>query len=246
VKKGPIKPISVVTDASNTNAVREDSSPCPANISVARFTSEWILPSKVASPQESRAPNPNRLHRVKKTCLNQCVTRRILAIVGSAIFLVLAPGMLAGVVPWWISHWRVEAALLGLPVLRFAGGVLLVLGAVGVLDSFGRFAIQGIGTPAPVFPTRHLVVTGLYRYVRNPIYVAVVSTILGQGLILGNVRLLEYGGLLWLFFHLAVLIYEEPTLRASFGSEYSAFCAEVPRWIPRLTPWTGHPESSGD
>jgi protein-S-isoprenylcysteine O-methyltransferase Ste14 len=186
------------------------------------------------------------LHRVKKTCLNQCVTRRILAIVGSAIFLVLAPGMLAGVVPWWISHWRVEAALLGLPVLRFAGGVLLVLGAVGVLDSFGRFAIQGIGTPAPVFPTRHLVVTGLYRYVRNPIYVAVVSTILGQGLILGNVRLLEYGGLLWLFFHLAVLIYEEPTLRASFGSEYSAFCAEVPRWIPRLTPWTGHPESSGD
>ena len=170
------------------------------------------------------------------------MTRRILAIVGSAIFLVLAPGMLAGVVPWWISHWRVEAALLGLPVLRFAGGVLLVLGAVGVLDSFGRFAIQGIGTPAPVFPTRHLVVTGLYRYVRNPIYVAVVSTILGQGLILGNVRLLEYGGLLWLFFHLAVLIYEEPTLRASFGSEYSAFCAAVPRWIPRLTPWTGHPD----
>ena len=176
------------------------------------------------------------------TFLNECVIRRILAIVGSAIFLVLAPGFVAGMVPWWISHWRVEAALLGLPALRFLGGVLLALGAVGILDSFSRFAIQGIGTPAPVFPTRHLVVTGLYRYVRNPIYVAVVSTILGQGLIFGNVSLFEYGGLVWLFFHLAVLIYEEPTLTASFGSEYAAFCAGVPRWIPRLTPWTAHPD----
>jgi protein-S-isoprenylcysteine O-methyltransferase Ste14 len=168
------------------------------------------------------------------------VIRRILAIVGSAIFLVLAPGFVAGMVPWWISHWRVDAAFLGFPVFRFLGGVLLGLGAVGLLDSFGRFAVQGIGTPAPVFPTRHLVVTGLYRYVRNPMYVAVVSAILGQGLILGNVGLLQYGGLVWLLFHFFVLIYEEPTLRASFGSDYATFCAGVPRWIPRLTPWICH------
>ena len=94
-----------------------------------------------------------------------------MAIVGSAIFLVLAPGFVGGTVPWWISHWSVDAAFLGFPVFRFVGGVLLGLGAVGLLDSFGRFAVQGIGTPAPVFPTRHLVVTGLYRYVRNPMYV---------------------------------------------------------------------------
>jgi len=68
-------------------------------------------------------------------------------------------------------------------------------------------------------------------------YVAVVSTILGQSLVLGNVTLLGYGGLVWLFFHLFVLLYEEPTLRATFGSEYEVFCAEVPRWIPRLRPW---------
>ena len=85
-----------------------------------------------------------------------------------------------------------------MPLFRFAGGMLITLGVIGLLDSFVRFAVQGVGTPAPVFPTRHLVVTGLYRYVRNPMYVAVVSTILGQGLILGNVRLLEYGGLVWL------------------------------------------------
>lgn len=114
--------------------------------------------------------------------------RRVLAIVGSAAFLVIAPGFVAGIVPRWLSHWRVEAALLALPALRLIGGALLALGVTGPLDSFGGFAIQGIGTAAPVFPTRHLVVTGLYRYVRNPMYVVVVSTILGQGLILGSIR----------------------------------------------------------
>jgi protein-S-isoprenylcysteine O-methyltransferase Ste14 len=168
--------------------------------------------------------------------------RKVLAIVGSGVFLVIAPGFVAGLVPWWISRWRLEAPFFGIPLCRFAGGMLITLGVIGLLDSFVRFAVQGVGTPAPVFPTRHLVVTGLYRYVRNPMYVAVVSAILGQGLLLGNVTLLEYGGLVWLLFHLFVLVYEEPTLRASFGSEYKVFCAEVPRWIPRFRPRRGHLE----
>ena len=154
--------------------------------------------------------------------------------VGSAIFLVMAPGFVAGLVPWWISHWRFDSPFPGMPVFRFGGGVLVALGAIGLLDSFVRFALQGVGTPAPVFPTRHLVISGLYRYVRNPMYVAVASTILGQGLIFGNIRLLEYGAVVWLLFHLFVLVYEEPTLRATFGSEYESYCAAVPRWIPRL------------
>jgi protein-S-isoprenylcysteine O-methyltransferase Ste14 len=169
------------------------------------------------------------------------MTRRLPAIAGSALFLVVAPGFVAGLAPWWISHWRLEAPFFGLPLMRFAGGILITLGAIGLLDSFVRFAVQGHGTPAPVFPTRHLVVTGLYRFVRNPMYVAVVSTILAQGLILGNATLLAYGGLVWLLFHLFVLAYEEPALRASFGSEYKSFCAEVPRWIPRLTPYRPAP-----
>jgi protein-S-isoprenylcysteine O-methyltransferase Ste14 len=163
--------------------------------------------------------------------------RKVLAIVGSAVFLVIAPGFVAGLAPWWISSWRLEAPFFGMPLFRFAGGALIALGVAGLLDSFVRFALQGVGTPAPVFPTRHLVITGLYRYVRNPMYVAVVSTILGQAFVLGNVTLLEYGGIVWLLFHLFVLFYEEPTLRASFGSEYKRFCAEVPRWVPRFTPW---------
>jgi protein-S-isoprenylcysteine O-methyltransferase Ste14 len=169
--------------------------------------------------------------------------RRVLAILGSAAFLVIAPGFVAGLAPWWISGWRVQAPFFGLPVFRFIGGLLVTLGISGLLDSFVRFALQGLGTPAPVFPTRHLVVTGLYRYVRNPMYVAVVIAILGQGLIFGNVTVLEYGGLVWLLFHGFVLVYEEPTLRASFGSEYKSFCVEVPRWIPRFTPSRSHPEA---
>ena len=113
--------------------------------------------------------------------------RKVLAIVGSAVFLVIAPGFVAGLAPWWISHWRVEALFFRIPLFGFVGGMLITLGVIGLLDSFVRFAFQGLGTPAPLFPTRHLVVTGLYRYVRNPMYVAVVITILGQGLILGNV-----------------------------------------------------------
>jgi protein-S-isoprenylcysteine O-methyltransferase Ste14 len=164
------------------------------------------------------------------------VLRRLGAIAGSALFLVIAPGFVAGLVPWWVSHWRVEPPFFGMPLFRFAGGRLVAVGSIGLLDCFVRFAVQGLGTPAPVFPTRHLVVKGLYRYVRNPMYVAVVSTILGQALVFGNLSLIMYGGFVWLMFHLFVLAYEEPTLKASFGPEYESFCSEVPRWILRLTP----------
>jgi protein-S-isoprenylcysteine O-methyltransferase Ste14 len=136
------------------------------------------------------------------------MTRKALAIFGSAAFMVIAPGLVAGLVPWWISRWRLNAPFFGMPLFHFAGGVLITLGAIGLVDSFVRFATQGLGTPAPVFPTRHLVITGLYRYVRNPMYVGVASAILGQALILGNVRLLEYAGLVWVLFHLFVLVYE--------------------------------------
>src|SRR5215472_1420995 len=118
--------------------------------------------------------------------------RRISAILGSAIFLVIAPGIVAGYVPWRISRWQVAPPLLGMNWSRLAGALLIVAGLPVILDSFARFALQGLGTPAPVFPTRHLVVSGLFRYVRNPIYLAVVTLIFGQGLWFGSVPLLEY------------------------------------------------------
>jgi protein-S-isoprenylcysteine O-methyltransferase Ste14 len=168
--------------------------------------------------------------------MKSVLMRRVFAVLGSTLFFVLAPGTVAGLVPWWISQWRFETPVIGWFPLRVVGGLLVVAAVLVLLDSFVRFAIQGLGTPAPVFPTRHLVITGLYRCVRNPMYIAVVAAIVGQGLTLGNVRVLEYAGLVWLFFHLLVVAYEEPTLRATFGSEYKRFCSAVPRWIPHLGP----------
>ena len=170
--------------------------------------------------------------------------RRTLAILGSAIFLVIAPGIVAGYVPWRISRWQVGAPLLGTVAFRVIGGLLILAALSVLLDSFARFALQGLGTPAPIFPTRHLVVSGLFRYVRNPMYVAVVSLILGQGLFFGSVRILEYGIAVWVGFHLFVLLYEEPILRKSYGLEYEDFCANVPRWIPHLRPRRRNQERS--
>jgi len=126
-----------------------------------------------------------------------------------------------------------------LAALRIAGVILILAGLPILLDSFARFAIQGLSTPAPVFPTRHLVVTGWYRYVRNPMYVAVVSIILGQALLFASVHVLEYGAGTWLVTHFFVLAYEEPKMRATFGDQYREFSANVPRRIPRLTLWSG-------
>jgi len=165
--------------------------------------------------------------------------KRLGASVGSVLFFVVAPGVVAGLVPWWISHWQMQPPFLGWRSLRVAGVALIVLGTPALLDSFVRFALEGRGSPAPVLPTEHLVVTGLYRFVRNPMYVGVLAVILGQGLLLGDARVLRYGAAVWLAFFLFVIGYEEPTLRRTFGEEYERFCANVPRWIPRLRPWRG-------
>ena len=162
---------------------------------------------------------------------------RTMAILGSALFFVVAPLMLAGLVPWLVTHWEFQAPFGGVELTRVAGIALIVAGVPGLLDSFARFAIQGIGTPAPIAPTENLVVTGLYRHVRNPIYVAVVAIVLGQAALFGNGPLLWYGALLWLAFHIFVVAYEEPTLRQTYGAEYENYRGNVPRWIPRLTPW---------
>ena len=166
------------------------------------------------------------------------------AIAGSAMFLVLAPGIVAAYIPWRICQWHVDAPLAGIYSFRVLGGMLIVTGLPVLVDSFARFAFQGLGTPAPIFPTRHLVVSGAYRYVRNPMYAAVVSLILGQGLFFGNVRVLEYGVAVWTAFHLFVLIYEEPILRRTFGFEYEDFCTNVRRWTPRMRPWTQNCENN--
>ena len=167
--------------------------------------------------------------------------KRTSAIAVSAIFAIIAPGTVAGIVPWWISRWKMQALFLHFYGFRVIGVSLILVSLPVLLDSFARFALQGLGTPAPPFPTRHLVVTGLYRYVRNPMYVAVVGLIAGQALLLGNRALLFYAIIVWMAFQIFVLLYEEPVLRKTYTAEYEVFCRNVPRWIPRLSAWNAPP-----
>jgi protein-S-isoprenylcysteine O-methyltransferase Ste14 len=116
--------------------------------------------------------------------------RRWRAILGTIAFLA-APVTVAGIGPWWIGGWRVRPAFFSVEPLRWIGAALIAAGVVGLGECFAHFAFVGVGTPSPSAPTERLVVTGLYRHVRNPMYVAVVAAILGQALLFGSVALVR-------------------------------------------------------
>lgn len=162
--------------------------------------------------------------------------RRTKAALGSILFLLVAPGVVAGVVPWLLTGWDLEPAS---AVIRGLGVALIALGAGFLLHAFARFAIEGLGTPAPVAPTERLVVGGVYRYVRNPMYLAVGATIVGQSLLLGRPELLAYAAAFGAVVFCFVRLYEEPTLEEQFGSSYEAYRRAVPGWLPRLRAWRG-------
>ncbi len=171
--------------------------------------------------------------------MDQPASPRIAPIIGTIVFLFVAPGVMGVFIPWLLSGWQMAPPLLGFEPFRWLGVALILLGVVLLLDSFARFALQGRGTPAPIYPTATLVVTGAYRYVRNPMYVAVTALIAGQALLFGSVPALIYAALFMLITHLFVLLYEEPTLRATYGAQYDTYAAAVHRWVPRLTAWRG-------
>jgi protein-S-isoprenylcysteine O-methyltransferase Ste14 len=160
------------------------------------------------------------------------------AALGSLVFFVLAPGVVAGLVPWWLTGWETAEPFAYWALVRVLGAVLLAAGVAVLVHAFVLFVVEGVGTPAPVAPTEHLVVGGLYRYVRNPMYVAVLATIVGQALLLGRLVLLLYAALVAVAFVTFVHQYEEPTLRRQFGDQYEAYCRSVPAWWPRLHPWS--------
>jgi protein-S-isoprenylcysteine O-methyltransferase Ste14 len=164
--------------------------------------------------------------------------QRTRAAAGSLIFLVVAPGTTAVLIPWLLTRWRVEEATALWVPLRVAGAVLVVAGAAVLLQAFARFVREGLGTPAPVAPPEQLVVGGLFRYVRNPMYLAVLAMIVGQAALLWRAVLLLYAAGFALVVAAFVHWYEEPTLRARFGAPYEAYRRAVPGWWPRLRPWT--------
>jgi protein-S-isoprenylcysteine O-methyltransferase Ste14 len=157
--------------------------------------------------------------------------RRPTAAAGSALFFALAPGVVAGLIPFWLSGWEVRAQWWA--PLRVLGAAMVVAGAAALVSAFIRFVVEGLGTPAPVAPTERLVVGGVYRYVRNPMYVAVVGTIAGQALWLGRPGLLAYAALAWAAMATFVRLHEEPTLARRYGADYEAYRRAVPAWWPR-------------
>ena len=161
------------------------------------------------------------------------MNERVQAWLGTIVFLFVVPGVVAGLIPFLIRGGEVADG-----VGMWVGAAAIAIGVVQLLHAFVLFAARGIGTPAPIAPTKHLVVTGAYRYVRNPMYLAVLSIIFGQALLFADLTVALYGVGIFLLVATFVHLYEEPTLHEQFGHEYDRYRAQVPRWIPRARPYS--------
>jgi protein-S-isoprenylcysteine O-methyltransferase Ste14 len=163
---------------------------------------------------------------------------RAWAALGSALFFVLAPGTVAVLVPWLLTHWEAAELPPWWWPLQVLGAIPVLAGAAVVIQAFVSFVVEGSGTPLPAAAPARLVVGSWYRYVRNPMYVGIIAAIFGQALWLGRWELLVYTLVAWAFPAAFVKWYEEPVLAKRFGAAYDEYRAAVPAWIPRLRPWT--------
>lgn len=164
--------------------------------------------------------------------------RKSVAAIGSVAFFVVAPGTVAGLVPWLLTWWEMRDPMPGWIVARVLGVLLIAAGLVVVVHAFYRFVVEGLGTPLPAAAPKHLVVGGFYRHVRNPMYVAVLAVVLGQALLLAQWNLVVYAAIVWAVTASFVRYYEEPHLLHEFGADYDTYRHAVPAWLPRLRPWT--------
>lgn len=149
----------------------------------------------------------------------------------SLLFLIVAPGMVAGYIPLALLRRGLQIET---GILAYLAFPLWLIGGVIVLWSFWNFLVQGRGTPAPIDPPKELVATGFYRYVRNPMYVGILLILIGHFLWFKFIGLILYAALAFLIVHLFVTLYEEPTLKKKFGASYEEYLRRVPRWIPRF------------
>jgi protein-S-isoprenylcysteine O-methyltransferase Ste14 len=150
------------------------------------------------------------------------------------LFTVLVPGALVVYIPLGLLSSQGDAFHLEVSSPWMLGAIPFLLGVGIYLWCAWQFTFAGRGTPAPIDPPKHLVIRGLYRVVRNPIYVGVPLALIGEALLFHELRLAIYAALVFVFFHLWVVLVEEPLLREKFGASYQDYCAQVPRWIPHL------------
>ena len=161
------------------------------------------------------------------------MARRLFAV---ARALIVAP-LFVSLWMYFVPRWVAGAQAFDNP--RPLGWIVVAIGAAIGLPCVWEFAWRGLGTPAPFDPPRRLVISGPYRFVRNPMYVGMGIALLGEAIVYPNLTLVMLGLIvvLWAAVTLFIIGYEEPTLRRMFGNDYEAYCRQVRRWIPRLRPW---------
>lgn len=157
--------------------------------------------------------------------------RKRMTVIKSLLYLIFEAGVFALYIPLRLLRHgpRLETG-----ILAFLAIPLWLIGSLIILRCFWDFAWRGRGTPVPTDPPKELVITGFYRYVRNPLYVGVLLIFLGHFLWFGYWTLLLYAVIAFIIVHVFVLLYEEPTLKKKFGTAYEAYLQRVPRWIPRF------------
>jgi protein-S-isoprenylcysteine O-methyltransferase Ste14 len=148
------------------------------------------------------------------------------------LFTFIGPGTMTILVPYWLLSSRSAPPRLPLGMFRNLGALPILIGLAIYLWCAWDFTFAGRGTPAPIDPPKELVVRGLYRYVRNPMYLGILSILLGEAFLFASQRLFEYAAAAFISFFLFVVLYEEPVLRQKFGEPYRQYCRNVSRWIP--------------
>lgn len=148
------------------------------------------------------------------------------------IFTFIVPGTVTVFVPYWLLSSRSAPPPVQPGIFRYFGWLPIFIGAAIYIWCAWDFTFAGRGTPAPIDPPKELVVRGLYRYVRNPMYVGILSILFGEALLLASWRLFIYTAVAFIIFFLVVVLYEEPILRQKFGESYRRYCKNVSRWIP--------------
>jgi protein-S-isoprenylcysteine O-methyltransferase Ste14 len=159
------------------------------------------------------------------------MSRTLGPILKTALFTILVPGTVAILIPRWLLRGFPRPAV---GPLTWLGCVVFAAGAAIYFRCSWEFAVRGLGTPAPIAPTRFLVTTALHRYVRNPMYLGVALAIAGEAAIFRSLHLIEYAAIMLTIAHVFVVFYEEPTLQRQFGESYNGYRRTVPRWIPKF------------
>jgi protein-S-isoprenylcysteine O-methyltransferase Ste14 len=155
-----------------------------------------------------------------------------LTALGTIIFSILVPGTWGVLVPYLLIASNFELFAIEIGRLRFLGLIPIIVGIAFYLWCAWGFTFLGKGTPAPIAPPKNLVIKGLYRHVRNPMYVGILLILFGEALLFESATLFLYAMLAFVIFHTAIVYYEEPTLRRKFTDSYERYCNSVPRWIP--------------